>query len=312
MLRRTYDETMKQVEGSLGKVEARALEFSDAGAYGDVPFIELRWIYRVNDGKEAHVGALKQSIIEKFGHDIYCAHLDLGYVKTFDDITRALAESFVAPPATPAPYYLEISTVSVGGRKLGLGITRLQRDEDGDTKATIMGAMVQATPDGKLRSRDSLDLSWVHPDGSLINAAYTASQDGAVVGDATLKPVDDVWVIAGEANGKKLDAKLAAGVQPDTWIEQALGVRKLLASPEAIGVETVSSLWTSNDLTRLTDEKLKVTAKKSAEEYTAHIDLGPLSAEAVIDAKLGVPKAADFPVGSETMHLERVYQSGNF
>jgi len=102
-LSRTFDVTMKRLEAIQGKVEARQLEFTDAGAMGNVPYMETRWLLRVNDGKETRVGALKQVVLEKYGHGIYCAQFDVGFVNTFEAVARSLAETFEAPPVGQAP-----------------------------------------------------------------------------------------------------------------------------------------------------------------------------------------------------------------
>ena len=201
MLHRTFDLTMKQIEEMQGKVEAKDLEYTDAGAIGGVPYLQTRWLYRVNDGKETRVGGLKQITMEKHGHGLYCAHVDLGYVKTFDAVTHALAESFEAPPVATAPYYSEIHTTSVAGKDIGVTIFRLERDTDGDTKATEMSAMLLWAAD-QLRSQDALHIEWVRPDGSFINASHFLSKDGELVTNVELKRAEDGWVVQGESQGK--------------------------------------------------------------------------------------------------------------
>jgi hypothetical protein len=63
---------MEQVAKSQGKVEVRQLEFTDAGAIGNVPYLKTHWVYRVNDGKEARLGQFKQFVMVKGGHGLYC------------------------------------------------------------------------------------------------------------------------------------------------------------------------------------------------------------------------------------------------
>ena len=86
-LRRGFDTWLK--EAGSGQGQMAVIEATDAGALGDVPFLEIRWRYGP--------GALKQLVFNKLGHGVYCAHPGLGYVKTFETVTRSLAESFKAP-----------------------------------------------------------------------------------------------------------------------------------------------------------------------------------------------------------------------
>lgn len=312
MLRRTFDLHMQQVGNALGKVEARELESTDAGAIGGVPFLRANWIYRVNDGKEAQLGALKQVVFEKLGHGIYCAHLDLGYSKTFEGVMRALAASFEAPQVATPPYYLEIATASVGGKKLGVVVTRLDRDTEGDSKATQMSSTLFTEAGGKLHAQDTLRVEWVNADGKLLNASYAVSTNGNIETDAELKRGEPVWRIQGEAQGSTLDEKLAADAQPRSWVEQAFELRKLLAAGSPLGVEHHIALWTDADPGKLTDVRTKILAKKGPNTFSAIATAGQFRADLVLDAKNGLPTSADVPLGTQVLHIERVYESGSF
>src|SRR5688572_4114313 len=61
-LRVTLGNALTNIESTQGKIEARALEGTDAGAYGVVPYITLTWLYRVGTEKGPLVGALKQFV----------------------------------------------------------------------------------------------------------------------------------------------------------------------------------------------------------------------------------------------------------
>ena len=102
-------------EESQGKVEARSIESIDAGLFGEVPYLQTQWVYRVNDGKAQRLGGLKQISMEKNGQGIYCAHVDLGYVKTFNTVVKAFAETFESTTAVPTPYYFEVAIASLWG-----------------------------------------------------------------------------------------------------------------------------------------------------------------------------------------------------
>ena len=311
MLHRTYDLTLKQIEEGQGKIEAKELEFSDAGAIGNVPYLQTRWIYTTNNGKESLAGGLKQIAFEKLGHGIYCAHVDIGYEKTFDTVTRALVESFEAPQDGTAPYYFDISTATLAGKKVGIAISRLERDADGDTKASQMTSMLIATPDGAAHSVDSVHVEWIRPDASLINGSHFVSQDGEMTIKADLKLDDDGWFVKGESAGKPLDAKLGTDVHPGSWVEQALGLRKMLAAQNPVGSEHSIALWTVSDLNKLTDARTRILSKGARDEYAANAVVGTINASVTLDAS-GLPKDGDIPMGAQKIHVERVYQNGSF
>jgi hypothetical protein len=311
-MRRTFESTMKRLEESQGKVEARQMEFTAAGAIGTVPYLQARWLFRVNDGKEARVGALKQLAFEKYGHGVYCAHLDLGFVNTFDTVVRAFAESFEAPPVAPPPYYFEIATASIDGRKSGVVVTRLERETDGKSKATQLMALMIAPAAGELRSQDALHIEWLKQDGSMIGGSQTVSVDGAVVTDVELDPVSDGWTVHGESEGQRLDDQLPADASPRTWVEQAYALRKLLASGNPIGVENNTTLWEPSNIAELTLTRTKVIAKAGADEFSTHVISGEVASGQTLDAKSGRPTSADIAIGKQVVRVERVFVSGSF
>ena len=92
-LRVTLSNSMVELEKVQGKIEVRALESMDAGAHGAVPYIAPTWLYRAATSEGPKVGGLKQFVMEKGKFGVYCAHNDLGYTRTFANITKAFADS---------------------------------------------------------------------------------------------------------------------------------------------------------------------------------------------------------------------------
>lgn len=312
MLRQTFDLTMKEVGEAQGKVEATQLEFTDAGAFSNVPFIATRWLYRVHDGKEARLGALKQIALDKLGHGVYCAHLDLGYVATFDTIARAFAESFEAPAAEARPYYKEILVASMGGSKVGVATITLEKDPDGDTKAEEVTSMIVLGPTGKLHSQDAIHREWLRPDFSLINAAHIVASNGELSTSLNLAERDDQWVVEGELQGKEVNLTLPPGPSPGTSVEQALALRKLLAAVNPAGAEHAIALWMDVDPAKLTSVRTKLLAKSGEAGFTARASIGDVELDLVLDKATGTASSVDFSIGPQAVHLERIYQSGSF
>src|SRR5687768_3450372 len=201
-LRVTLHNAIKEIESSQGKIEARALESTDAGAYGAVPYISLSWVYRVASPEGAQVGGFKQFVMEKGKQGVYCAHNDLGFTRTFAAISRAFAESLETQDPVSTPHYIEISTASMSGTKIGVAVSTLERDGEGDTRARQMTAMLIATDDGRVQSQDATHVHWVRPDGTLINAANTDVSNGEVENNLTLMAEEGRWIVEGEVQGK--------------------------------------------------------------------------------------------------------------
>jgi hypothetical protein len=312
MLRQTFDASMKVVGEEQGKVEATQLEFTDAGAIGNVPFLATRWVYRVNDGKEPRLGGLKQVAFDKLGHGVYCAHLDLGYVATFDAVVRAFAESFEAPAAEASPYYMEIMVANLGGSRVGVATVTLEKDTEGDTKAEEVTSMIVLAGNGKLHSQDAIHREWLRPDATLINAAHFVADDGELSTSLNLAPREDLWAVEGELQGKEINLTLPAGSSPGTSVQQALALRKLLAAGDPAGAEHSIPMWMDDDPTKLTDVRTRLLQKSGDTGYAARTFVGPLEIDVVLDTATGTMSSAEATVGPLKLVMERVYQSGSF
>jgi hypothetical protein len=303
---------MEEAEKSQGKVEARSIESIDAGLFGEVPYMQTQWVYRVNDGKAQRLGGLKQVSMEKGGQGIYCAHADLGYVKTFNTVVKAFAETFESTTPTTKPYYFEVAIASALGMKVGIAVVTLVRDDEGDTEARQSTAMLISTPDGVVHSQDGVSQEWIRPDASLINATHFIATDGELVTSVSLKTVEDAWIIEGDHEGKKLAEKLKPDAQPTSWVAQAQSLRKVLATAKPVGVEHSMPQWLSHDPTRLIDYKTQVLGKLGDKQFTALATSGDLQARVIIDKATGMVATAEMEIGPQKITMERIYLKGSF
>ncbi|HEU4781035.1 MAG TPA: hypothetical protein VFS58_14225 [Steroidobacteraceae bacterium] len=311
-LRVTLGNSIKEIESSQGKIEVRALEGTDAGAFGAVPYISLTWLYRVAGPDGALVGSLKQFVMEKGESGVYCAHNDLGFTRTFTAITRAFAESLDTQQPVGAPQYVEISVASMSGAKIGVAVSTLERDSEGDSKARQMTAMLIATDDGAVQSQDAVHINWVRPDGTLINASNTEVANGELSNSLALKTEDGVWIVEGEVQGKDVKATLPKDSQPGNWVAQAQQLRALLAEPDSVGREHTMGIWLAENPEKLTVAKTKILAKKGDKHFTARGEIGGITANLTLEKANGMASAADLKIGPLNLTLERVYVSGGF
>ena len=311
-LRVTFENAIKAIEANQGKIEARALESSDAGSYGPVPYIKLSWLYRVAGPQGALLGNVKQFIMEKGPVGIYCVHNDLGYTETFTSITQAVAQTFETQQPSATPYFVEISTASMSGTDLGVAISTLVRDAEGDTQARQTTALLIATNDGNVQSQDSTQINWLRPDDSLINAVNTEVSNGEISNSLALKEGEDgIWFVEGEVQGKAVKANLPKDSRPGNWLAQSRQLRTLLAEPKAVGREHSMDVWISENPAKLTASKTKVLGKKG-DQFRALGEIGNISANLTLDKATGTASTADVKVGPLNMKLERVYVSGSF
>jgi hypothetical protein len=312
MIRSNLEFTMEQVAKGQGKIEVRALEATDAGVFGNVPYLQTQWVYRVNDGKAQLLGGFQQISMEKNGQGIYCAHVDIGYTKTFFAVAKAFAETFESASDEPAPFYEEIAVTTIGGRKLGISRTTLDRDEEGDIKVTDTSAMLSPVANGVLHSDDTIRLEWVRPDYSLINATRFVAKNGALTTNLNLKFVDKAWIVDGDHDGKKLNHKLKGDGQPGTSLAQAVGLRKILAASDPIGSQQTMWSWLGSAPDTLVETNTKITAKAGDKKFKGVANLEGINADVIIDQVSGTVAFAEVKTNGIEMTFERVYARGTF
>jgi hypothetical protein len=310
-LRVTLDGTLKDIEAAQGKVEIRVLEAMDTGAHGAVPYLAPTWLYRVATKDGARVGGIKQFIMEKAAIAVYCAHVELGFTRTFAAVAKAFADSLeVQDPAVP-PYYVEISTASIGDMEIGVTIATLERDADGDTKAQQMTAFLLSSGEDSIQSQDSTHVQWLRPDATLINASHIEVSNGEIDNDLALRNNDaDEWVVEGEVQGKAVKVTLPKGAEPGSWVTQANELRALLAEENPVGREHTISVWLDDNPGVLTPAKTKILAKQDGKSFKAIGEIGTISANLVIEKASGMASGADLKIGPLSMKLERVYVNG--
>ena len=278
------------------------IEATDAGALGDVPFLAIRWRYGA--------GALKQLVFNKLGHGVNCSHPGMGYVKTFETVTRSLAESFKARAAETTPYFIEIKTASVLGIKLGVAVSTLQREASAGVLARQTTALLMPVPGG-LHAHDADNVTQLRSDNSLVKAAHIILRDGEPAINIELRLRESQWRIEGELEGKKLGATLPMGAKPGNWLEQARALRKILAQENPIGAEHTLPMWTLSRPAELVDMHTRVLAKEGDDEFSAQITVPRFESNVVLDRATGMPISADIPRGEQTIHMQRVHIRGS-
>lgn len=312
LLRATARTTFSDViEKAQGKIEKRVVEHIDAGVAGTTPYLGVVWLYRVNDGKGAKLGALRQYAASKSGHGIYCALNDLGYAKTFEKVVHALIDSLKTTDDQEAPYYSEVSVATVRETRLGYSELKMHRDNDGDTKCVDTTVLLTTTGSEALQSRDTVHVEWIRPDGTLINGKRIISDNGELEMDLALTKGDGAsWRVEGKFKGKDVKENIAGGV-PSTWLSQTNLLHTLLAKEKQVGAEASGSQWLAADPGRFTDMSVKVLAAIDANTFSVRETVGSSTVDLVVDRATGQATHGVTQVGPVEMKFDRIYVQGS-
>jgi hypothetical protein len=312
LLRETARSTFSdRIEKAQGKIEKRFVEHIDADVAGATPYLAVSWLYRVNDGKGAKAGGLRQYAAARSGHGIYCALNDLGYEKTFATVARALISSLKTKDDAEMPYYSEVSVATLGSMRIGYSNVEMRRDKDGDTKLVDTSALLFTATSESLQSDDEFHVEWFAPDGALINSKRVTSSNGEIEMDLALKPdKGEKWRVEGKFKGKEVK-EIISGEVPSSWLSQTYMLRSLLAKQDPIGAEASDSEWLAVDPGRFTETRLKVLAAVDAKSYSVRQTAANTSADLVVDRVTGGVLRGVIQLGPTSVTFDRIFVQGS-
>ena len=318
VLRAISQETFSDgIEKQQGKIESRAYETINAGQFGKTPFLALSWTYRVNDGKELRVGALKQYAAVKQGHGIYCSHIDLGYVHTFESVVRALIESLEFHNQTPTaqkPFYYELSVTIMQGFRVGYCLVTLEHDAAGDVKAVQRSALLIPVTSDTLGAIDDFRVEFTRSDGTMISAVNAVSLNGALDANLQLRSQEGGrWHVAGEFKSKKLDETIGSQDPPCGWLCEAFQIRALLGTHSGAPRDVSFPTWLVTDPIHFTESRISF-VDRGSHDNEAHLrgSTAGIDTHITVDAVTGQVLKTVFPPGRNTMTMERLDAEGKY
>jgi hypothetical protein len=276
-------ETFAAISLQLGEVEQRGVDRVDAGVIAGSPYVAIDWMYRLRAEGGPQVGQVKHLVAHKGGRAVYCQHNEVGYAKTFLRIVGSLLSSLeYREPNGPAPYFSEVSTMSIRGMNVGIEYTTLTRDGEGDTRVDTRTALLLPVTNDTLRASDTFGVEFARPDGTLINF-----------------------------QGKSLSTRIESAQAPSSWLGDAFAPRDTLAARGA-GAEITLARWVPEaDPTRLVDQTLSIGQPVGKERFAAKLAVAGLEADVVVDRK-GTVASGTVDMGIASLDFHRVYAGGAF
>jgi hypothetical protein len=289
-----------------GPVDNRSIHSIDAGVIAGTPFLALEWIYTIGKAPNALLGFTKVRVAANDDIVQACSHNLLGYKETFNNVFAAFVRSAQLPKMTVQPYYEEISVHSLGDQRVGVSRARFALDAAGDSRISInLSSLIPVAPD-TLSYEDSSTISSSTPDGLLINAHASNSQDGELVADLQLNLTDQgSWLLRGKYKGKGIEQRIAGTPRPVSELGQLQAAHALFAGDST---EVTFPIWQADiDPTVLLEAKI---VRDDADVVgLGTLTIGPMAFTAQFD-EFGAIARAVMSAGSAEILTERVWSRG--
>jgi hypothetical protein len=290
-----------------GSVARKLVQATDAGTFGPDPFLELRWIFRLETPRGAQAGQLKQRIALRGSRSVYCHHAETGYQKSFAAVFEALVRSLEWKTPEPAPYYSEVSTATFGSRTVGYTRLAFFEEEDGDTRIVDQTSMLVPTGAEALNVTDTYRIQFSRPDGTLINEKAVEVEQGELTSNLDLAAGEGGWAVSGTTYGKAFSAKLEAHPLLSD-LGQMLEMRRFLARAER-GATHRFREWTDEVPDRLVDAEVVVEDVR-ADEVAGRVSIAGMSLDVVFD-KSGSMVSGRLAMGAHALLIRRMHREGS-
>jgi hypothetical protein len=293
---------------SVGRIAMRRIDRIDAGAFGESPYLGVRWLYRVKAKDGARVGEVKHLLASRAGRSVYCRHHELGHEDTFLRVVSALVESFEPRDGPARPSFSQISTHRVREMHVGFEHTTLVREAGGDLRVETRASTLLPQGGETLEASDSVGIERARPDGSLIQQVYVESNDGVLVTNLKLDPASDgAWRVSGTFQTRPLEREIERA-RPTSFVGETLAARMVARSP--IGAAVKVQRWVpAADPTQIVEQTLTLDRRVEPDRFAARLEVAGTLADLVFDPA-GLVASGALVVGPEQVEVERVFSGG--
>lgn len=300
--------TFQRITDIYGELERREISKIDAGVLGPYPFLSVDWLYRVASESGPLAGQVKHMIIDQGAVSVYCLHNEPGYSQTFIRVMHELVDSLEHRATDDQPFYQEVHKLSLFDQPGGLLQVQYLRHEAGDIEQLSKMVILMAPDEETLVAWESYAIEWSTPDGALINALSLEAENGEILTNLQLDPVEAGWRAQGLFQGKQLDVTFDAQELSST-LGEMLALRKLIRSNRKTAE---LQRWDPIDPTQAHTYRMTVVdrTKSGNPSGTIRAEMGPMTLTAQVDAR-GSVREMDTSFGPVTLHAERVHASGS-
>jgi len=301
------ENSIENLASNYGDISERTIFDIDAGEVAGIPYLALEWLYLVQGDTQALAAFTKVRAAVKGNMAFACIHSHLGYRETFAKGFAEFVSNAVYEDTSPVPYYEEIAKIDMAGMGSGIAYTSFSIDEDGDIKMDITEASITAVNPSTIVTGDSYTISYMQPDGALINSHSISVENGDITGNLTLQyGENDMWISSGTTQGKEINVEIDGTLMPTSELEQIAMAKELFAGDET---SFSAQVWGAEmDPTQFIETTM--TRDDAEVPRQAILTLGPLEITGRFDAD-GNMRDADIVVGPASIEIHRLWSNGS-
>jgi len=290
---------------NIGPLQAKSLSAVSASHIKGSPVFSLEWIYTVGEQGSAQVGLAKVRSTTIGETTLVCFHNELGYRSTFERAFETVVSSVKGVDQEPA-YYEALYIQSVNDQPVGFMRMNFTEDADGDTRSVVVDGALIAIDNQTLSTSDSSSVGYSTADGFLINALASSAENGELVMDLQLNPLEGGgWQVSGEFQGKPLEVAIDGSAELHSDLGQVLATAELQRSTDR-NKATLSTWVPSVDPVSLLPVDIVL---NKDDRNTGRMAVGGIDMQVKLDSQGNMINGVG-EVGPVRVTVERVWESG--
>ncbi|WAM28566.1 hypothetical protein [Myxococcus sp. NMCA1] len=295
------------LESLLDDVTVERVRATDVKSFTGSPAMYLEGDYSRGAAPAVQVGRIKVMVHAAPVLPKTCFHNELGYTKTFLDVTESIATGLTstAPEQPVAPYYSDVQVLRLGDVPLGFQYTALFGSKAGGSILEVSTTMVRPGAPVQLQFQDTNITEQADISGVLVAKSYSKRVNDTVAANVRLRREQNgSYGVSGQVAAKEVQAQFGGELIGEVGL--AARLREGLLKGQGDALEAL--LWVPPaDASAPT--KLVIRPREEAGARAATMELGPMSVKVELDAH-GFPQRTEIPSGSATVVQERLSQTG--
>lgn len=276
----------------------------DTGVIESTPYLLLDTLYHVGEGENKASGVIKALAAETANSLQVCIHSDIGYRDAFFDTFASFVNAFAEVSENQA-FFSSIYEMRINDIPMGYASERYTKDADGDVMIESDTAFLVPVDASNVSRTDSVDISWSHPDGALINGSTYTIENGVMTSEFAIKVVDDKWHVEGAIQGKPVVADLAY----DGWLQSDFGSYLETANLQQSEAQSAQFYMWSPDVDPVSAVNITLSEVSGKEDTNMALDMGPVKLDFYAE-KNGIFKHGVMAQGPVNIHMQSIYRQG--
>ena len=223
------------VESMKKEFEVRQVATGAMEVVKEAPVTPLTLVYAAKTAEGTALGQLKLAFHSRLGSSSLCMHDELGYVKSFTDVSRSFFETFDHGNPGLDTSYVEVFAGEINDQPAGHD-RNLLFSEQGVRKLLSMSLLMIQTGPIEIMAQDSSSLITVDQQDRVEKGRWVESQNGALALDVELQRIKgNRYSYKGTRRGGEVKGELTTkdplGLPSSLWTQKELKSR--LAKPAA-------------------------------------------------------------------------------